>query len=116
RVDVQARHVEAREAGGLFVDQHDQVGAGDQDGLGAAALQRLRYATEAVGVGRIGLAVEDALVGRADERDLVRLRLDDIDAGELAPQATLNGEDRAQQRDALEAPSHQLGCQNLDDI
>ena len=47
--------------GGLFVEQHDQVGAGDQDGLGAAALQRLCDLTEPVSVGGIGLAVEDDL-------------------------------------------------------
>ena len=48
-------------------------------------------------------AVEDALVGLADEGDLVGLRLHDLDAGELAPQAALHGEDRAEQRDALDA-------------
>ena len=47
-------------------------------------------AAQARGVAGIGLlGVEDALIGLADEGDLVGLGLHDLDAGELAPQAAL---------------------------
>ena len=61
-------------------------------------------------------AVEDALVGLADEGDLVGLRLHDLDVRELAPQAALHGEDRAEQRDAPDLARAQFRRERLDDV
>src|SRR6185295_10359405 len=72
RLDVQARHVEAGKARALFIEHHGEVGAGEQDGLDArAALQVCGDAAQAIGVVGRAAPVEDALVGLADERDLV---------------------------------------------
>ena len=62
-----------------------------------AALQLGGDAAQARGVGGVGrLAVEEALIGLADEGDLVGLGPHDLDAGELAPQAAFHGEGRAE--------------------
>ena len=54
-------------------------------------------AAQARSVGGVGrLAVEDALIGLADEGDLVGPGLHDLDAGELAPQRAFHGEGRAE--------------------
>ena len=81
-VDVHAGAVDAGEARRLLVEDHREVGAGEQDRLDAVApLQLGRDAAQAGGVLVVAaLGVEDALVGTADEGDLVGLRLHDLDA------------------------------------
>jgi len=61
---MQAGDIEAGKARARLVEHHREVGAGQQDQLDAvAALQVGGDAAQVVGVGRRGLAVEDALVG-----------------------------------------------------
>ena len=102
----------------VFIEDDREVGAGEQDRLDAVApLQLGRDAAQAGGVLVVAaLGVEDALVGPADEGDLVGLRLHDLHAGELAPQAALHGEGRAEQRHALELALAKLRADGVDDV
>ncbi len=76
-----------------FVEQGGEVGAGDQDGFDAVAALEVRGdAAQGTGVAGFRAAIEDALIGLADEGDLIGLRLHDLDVGELAPEAGLHGD------------------------
>ena len=66
--------------------------------LAISSLQVAGNAAEARGVAGVGLLrVEDALIGPADEGDLVGPGLHDLHARKLTPQAAFHGEGRAEQ-------------------